>query len=232
MVCQRPADPSPADRFGGHHLECPKTRVAGIVEQHRHRRVVLDREIEDDPDVFGHVGLGVFDPRDAADNVGSDRHGGSEQPLSSGFSNDSVLGEGNNLQVDQTCEFVAQLDENLDAPRAGLGVNVGQSPDVRVAVVSGHRHRTSPGLEHRRRFLIVLDSCRGLDRRHRLAHLAALVVGERGIAQLLECEDLVEMQVGVDEGLGDQIAGGIHLDVGKEVFRLPARWPRRPRRGR
>ena len=61
------------------------------------------------------------------------------------------------------------------------------------------------GSQHRVAVLSDLHRRRILDGAHGAAHIPGLVVGQGGIAQIAEGEDLVEMQMGIDERLRDQV---------------------------
>ena len=84
--------------------------------------------------VGGRVGIGEFDPGNAADDVGAERHGLMHQLGGAGFAHDAVLGEGDHLNIDDAAEFVAHADERLDGLETRLAVNVGKGADVQVAV--------------------------------------------------------------------------------------------------
>ncbi len=56
------------------------------------------------------------------------------------LADDAVLGEGDDLQIDNAAEFVANANERLHAFKTRLAVNVGKSTNVQVAVKRRQRH--------------------------------------------------------------------------------------------
>ena len=54
------------------------------------------------------VGVGKLDPRNAADHIGAERHGLLHQRERARLAHDAVLGERDDLQIDNAAEFVAE----------------------------------------------------------------------------------------------------------------------------
>ena len=66
-----------------------------------------------------------------------------------------------------------------------------------------------------------LDPRRRLDGTHRIAHPLPVIGPQGGLfVQTLQGVDLVEMQVGVDEGLGHEPPGRVHNHRGRRLRRL------------
>jgi len=66
--------------------------------------------------------------------------------------------------------------------------------------------------------LALLDRSSRPDCRHRLAHIAALAVGQHRVVKTFQHEHLVEVTMGVDRWLGCEIAGSIGFDVVERGF--------------
>ena len=90
-----------------------------------------------------------------------------------------------------------------------------------VAVEGGSAERASGVLHDPVLAVGLLDPRRRFDGLHGAAH-PLTVVGAQGrlLVQPLQGVDLVEMQVGVDERLGDQAAGRVHDHRGQPLRRL------------
>ncbi len=66
------ADQAVLEHRLGEHLGGPQARVARVVDQHRDPAAVRRREPAHPLDVLARLGVGVLDPRDAADDVGAE----------------------------------------------------------------------------------------------------------------------------------------------------------------
>ena len=199
MVRQRAAVPAALDRFDRHHFERAQTGIAGIVKQHGDILVELLRDIEAGLHMARGIGVGKLDPRNAADHIGAKRHGLLHQRERARLANDAVLGERDDLQIDNAAEFVADPDKRLDAFETRLAINVGKSANVQVAVERRQRHGAAgvfddPGLR-----VFLFDLTGELDAGHRLAHRLALIGLERLLLHHRQGPDLAQMQVRIDE---------------------------------
>ena len=87
------------------------------------------------------VVVGELDPRDAADDVGAERHRLFHQAVGARLLDDPVLRESDHLNVDDAAKLLAHRDQRLDALEAGLAVDVGERADVENAVQRRQRRR-------------------------------------------------------------------------------------------
>ena len=145
MMGQSAALPAAPNGFDRHHFQGPQAGIASIIQQHRDVLIKALREIEADADVGVGVGIGELDPRNAADHVGTECHGLVQQLRRARFADEPVLGEGDDLDIDDTAEFIADANKRLDAFKPGLGVDIGEGADVERAVERRQRHR-APGV--------------------------------------------------------------------------------------
>ena len=93
------------------------------------------------------IGVGELDPGDAADHVGAKRHRLPQQIGGARFAHDAVLGERDDLKVDDAAKFLAHADERLDALEPGFGIDVGEGADVQIAVKRRQSHGAA-GIGH------------------------------------------------------------------------------------
>ena len=206
---ERPPAPSAPKGLRREHLQRPQAGVARVVEQHRDVGVVLGCEVEAERDMRPRVVVGELDPWNAADDVGAERQRLFHQAVGAQLLDDSVLRESDHLNVDDSAKFLAHGDQRLDAFESGLAVDVGERADVENAVQRRQRRgaagvRRDPG-----GVVFRLDRARQIDGAERLAHVRAMVGGERGLVHHRQRPHLAEMQVGIDERFGDQTALGV-----------------------
>ena len=133
------------------------------------------------------------------------------------LAHDAVLGEGDDLNVDDAAELVAYPDKCLDAFQTRLAVNVGESADVQIAVQRRQRHGAARVLDDPRLGVFFLDLAGELDAGERLAHLLALIGLERLLLHHRQRPHLAEMKVGIDVGFGHQIAPGVDFSAAFRV---------------
>jgi hypothetical protein len=145
VVGEGPALPAALDGLERHLLERPQAGVPGIVQQHGDVFVEVLGKVEADLDVLGDLGVGIFDPGDAADHIGAKLERLAQQLRGAGLARDAVLGEGRDLDVDDALEFPAHRQQRLHALQPRLAVDVRQGPDVKVAVIGRQGHR-APGV--------------------------------------------------------------------------------------
>ena len=108
--------------------------VAGVVDQHRHPAAVLRGERAHPAYVLARLGVGVLDPRDAADDVGAEVDRLADQVLGAGVAEQPVLRERHDLEVDHAAELLAQRQQRDHALEPRLGVDVGEREHVAYAV--------------------------------------------------------------------------------------------------
>ena len=185
--------------------------VARVVDQHRHPATVLSGERAHPAYVLVRLGVGVLDPRDAADHVGAEVDRLADQVLRAGVAQQAVLRERHDLQVDHAAELLAQREQRDHALEPGLGVDVGERQHVAYAVPDRLEHGLARvGLDPAP-VVAVLHRGGELDRVERRAHVTRGVRREGGVADPVQRVDLVEVHVPVDEALGDQGARGVDL---------------------
>ncbi len=143
MVRKRAAVPAPRNGFDRHHFQCAQAGIAGIVKEHGNVLAELLREIEAGLHMTRGIGVGKLDPGNAADHVGAKRHRVLHQLQRARFAHDAVLGERDNLQINDAAEFVADPDKRFDAFETRLTVNVRKSTNVQVAVKRRQRDRAA-----------------------------------------------------------------------------------------
>ena len=185
--------------------------VARVVDQHRDPAAVLRGERAHPAYVLAGLGVGVLDPRDAADDVGAEVDRLADQVLRAGVAEQAVLREGHDLQVDHAAELLAQREQRDHALEPRLGVDVGEREHVAYAVAYRLEHRPARVRLDPAPVVAVLHRRGELDGVQRGAHVAGGVRREGGVADPVQRVDLVEVHVAVDEALGDQGAGGVDL---------------------
>ena len=209
MVREGTTDAAFLERAHGEHFERFQGGVAGVVHEHGDVLVVADGELHHFVDVRLLILLGELDPRDAADDVGAEVHGFLHQIDGAGLADDAILREGADLDIDDALEFVAGLEQGFQADELGLGIDIGEGADVEVAVDRGELEGLADVGEDPLLVVVRLDARGELDGGHGPAHIGA-VVGREGLGiHHLEGIDLAEVQVGVDEGLSDEVAAGV-----------------------
>jgi hypothetical protein len=209
VVGEGAADAAFLERAHGEHFERLERGVAGVVHEHGDVLVVADGELHHFVDVGLLVLFGELDPRNAADDVGAEVHGFLHQVHGAGLADDAVLREGDDLDIDDALEFVAGLEQGLQADQLGLGIDVGEGADVEVAVEGGQLEGLADVGEDPLFVVARLDAGGELDGGHGPAHVGA-VVGAEGLGiHHFQRVDLAEVQVGVDVGLGDEVAAGV-----------------------
>ena len=224
VVGDAPADQPVLEQGRRQHLGGAQRRVAGVVDQHRDPASGLGGQCAHPAYVLTGIGVGVLDPRDATHHVGAELDRLADQLLGAGVAQQAVLREGDDLEVDHTPELLAQRQQRDHALQPGLGVDVGEGQHVPDAV--SHRlEDRPPGVRLDPAAVVVRLHRRGqLDRGERGGHVAGGVRRQSGVADLLddtvEGVHLVEVQVAVDEALGDQSAGRVDLlAAGDRVLR-------------
>ena len=196
---------------GREHLGGAQRRVAGVVDQHRHPPAVLGRQRAHPAYVLAGVIVGVLDPGNAADDVRAEVDGLADQLLGTRVAQQPVLREGHDLQVRDPAELLAQRQQRDHTLEPRLGVDVGEGQHVPDAVPDGLEHRTSGVRLDPGAVVVRLDRRGELDRGERGGHVTGGVRRERRVSDPVEGVHLVEVQVAVDEALGDQGAAGVDL---------------------
>ena len=87
------------------------------------------------------LGVGVLDPRDAADDVGAEVDRLADQVLGARVAQQPVLGERHDLQVDHAAELLAQRQQRDHPLQPRPGVDVGEREHVADAVPQRREHR-------------------------------------------------------------------------------------------
>ena len=214
VVREGTADAAFLERADGEHFQRLERGVAGVVHEHGDVLVVGDGEFHHFIDVDLLVAFGEFDPGDAADDIGAEVHGLLHKVDRAGLAHDAVLRKGDDLDIHDALEFVAGLEQGLEADQLGLGVHVGEGADVQVAVEGGELERLADIGEDPLLVVVGLDAGGEFDGRHGAAHVGAVVGAQGEGVHHFERVDFAEVQVGIDVGLGDEVAAGID-DLGR-----------------
>ena len=198
--------PAHGDGLLAEHLQCALFRVADVVQQHGDGLVVFLCI-----SAHGiHMILLVFprelDPRNTAHNVRAQIQRLSDQFLGARLASDAVLREGNDLQRDAVFVLLAHLEQRLDAFKPRLGVHVGESANMGVAVLNGQVAGLADVGDNPGLVIGGLEIRCLLDAGHGAAHALAGVGLERVLASHLQGVDLVEMEMSVHKGFGDKTA--------------------------
>lgn len=190
----------------GEHRRGVQARVAGVVDQHRDAPAVGGGERAHPAYVLACVLVRVLDPRDAADHIRAEVDGLADELLGAGVAQQTVLREGDHLQVDHAAELLPQRQQRGHALEPRRGVHVGEREHVPHAVP--HRLQDGPARVRLDPRAVVLGLHRGgeLDRAPGRARVTRGVRRECGISGPVEGVHLVEVQVGIHEALGDQPA--------------------------
>ena len=175
VMGEDPSLPAGLDGADRHHLQGAQTRVAGVIHQHGNRPVVGHGDVEHLAHVLPGVRVRVLDPRNAPYHVHAQGHRLPYQAGRSGLAHNAVLGEGNHLQLHHAAELLLDLKQRLDALETRLGIHVGESPDVGVAVHRGRAKRLSGILDDPVLAVGLLDPRRRLDGLHGAAHPLAMI---------------------------------------------------------
>ena len=210
MVREGAANAAFLERADGEHLQRLERGVAGVVHEHGDVLVVADGELHHLVDVGLLVLFGKLDPGDAADDVGAEVHGLLHQVHGAGLAHDAVLREGDDLDIHDALELVAGLEQGLEADQLGLGIHVGKGADVEVAVEGRELEGLADVGEDPLFVVVGLDAGGEFDSCHGAAHVGAVVGAQGEGVHHFQRIDLAEVQVGVDERLGDEVAGGIN----------------------
>ena len=194
----------------GEHLRRAQRRVAGVVHEHRHPAAGLGGQGAHPSYVLALVGLGQLDPRDPADDVSTEGDRLADQLLGARLPQQAVLRERHDLQVDHPPQLVTDLQQRPDTDQAARRVDVGERQHVPDAVphpLQGGRPRAG---RDPRLGVLRLDAGGQLDPGHGGAHRSRPVRRERRLADPVERVHLVQVQVGVDERLGDERPARVH----------------------
>ena len=157
------------------------------------------------------VRCGELDPRNAADHIGAERHRLLHQFQRAWLANDTVLGECNDLQIDDAPEFVAEPDKRFHAFETRLAVNISKSANVQIAVKCRQRYGAAAIFDDPRFRVFFLDLAGEFDAGHRFAHRLALIGFKRFLLHHRQRPHLAQMQVRIDEKFGHKIAARIDL---------------------
>jgi len=166
----------------------------------------LLRQIENLTDVLLKIGLGVLDPRDAANHVGSQFHRLPHQRRRTRLAHQTILRKSHYLNVYHSFEFVPRPDQRLDALEPRLAVHVGQRADVRVAIDGRQRHCPAYILNDPRLVVLFFDTGGEFNSRHRPAHTCSVVAAQGLLVHHLACIHFAEVKVRVGERLRHQLA--------------------------
>ena len=137
VVGDAAADQPVLEHRGREHLGGAQRGVAGVVDEHRDPPAVRGGQRAHPAYVLAGVGLGVLDPRDAADHVGAEVDRLADQLLGARVAEQPVLRERHHLQVHDAAELLAQRQQRDHALEPGLGVDVGEGQHVPDAVPDG-----------------------------------------------------------------------------------------------
>ena len=140
VVGDAAADQAVLEHRGGQHLGGVQRGVPGVVDQHRHPAVVGRGEGAHPAYVLAGLGVGVLDPRDPADDVGAEVDRLADQLLGTGVAEQPVLGERDDLEVDDTAELLAQRQQWDHPLQPRLGVDVGEREHMAYAVPQRRQH--------------------------------------------------------------------------------------------
>ena len=108
-----------ADRPGGHDLQEAALLVVGLVAVKVDRRARLPGQVEQEVDLLDAVVAGPLVVRDAADDVAAEAHRLAHQLLAVRERQDPVLGEGDEPEVDDVADLLAELERARRATRFG-----------------------------------------------------------------------------------------------------------------
>lgn len=96
-------------------------RVVGLVAVHIHQAAGALGQVHQKLHRRYPLVAGIFEMRNAADDIGANRHGFSHQRPAVGVRLDALLREGDNLQVDQLTHLVTHLDHDLERGEFRVG---------------------------------------------------------------------------------------------------------------
>ncbi|MNG92065.1 hypothetical protein D3C79_509840 [compost metagenome] len=186
----------------GQHFEKARLRVVGLVAMHVHQAAGTLGQVHQELDRRHALVAGVLKMRDAANHVGADGHRFSHQRPAVGVRLDTLLGEGDDLQVEQVAHFVTHFDHGFQRRQGGVG-----DIDMGTYMLDAMVHQHADGL-----FRAVLDVVMGGDR---LALGPALDAFEQGAAhvpaRLAGGQRGVQVNVRFDEGRHHQVLPGIQV---------------------
>ncbi len=184
-------------------LQAARVLVVGVVDEHVDVAVVPFGDLEADIDVLARVGISIFVPRQATDDVAALLHRLLEQIRCAGVTHDALLREGNHFDVTIVAELFARQEQALRGPQSADGADVGKQPEERRAILHAgfeHPHRSLRNLGG---IVVALELIGDLDRLRQRAG----DVGAHDRAQ----ERLVGMEVQVEHARQDEASGRVNL---------------------
>jgi hypothetical protein len=150
------------------------------------------------------VGDRLLGPRDAAHHVGADRERLLDQLGGARVAEHAVLREGDHRHVDPAPELLPGGEHRLHADQPRGGVDVGEGLHVQHAVALAVGQGLPDRGEQRLGPVVRLDRPGQVDAPGGVGHAVGGVGPQRGVADQRQGADLVQVQVGVHERLGDQ----------------------------
>jgi hypothetical protein len=173
------------------------------------------------------VGRGRLDPRDASHGIGAQGHRLLDQLRGARVPQHAVLGKGDDRHVDAPAELLPGGQHRLhpDEPRGG--VHVGERLDVQDAVALAVGEGRADGREERLHPVVLLDRPGQVDAARRVGHAVGRVGLQRGITDQGQRVHLVQVQMGVDERLGDQTTRRVQHPRPRRRRQLTGRCERR-----
>ena len=215
-----PALQAEALRLVGELLDVARQRIVGLVAMHVDHQAALRRDLAEFGDRTRAVGHGALEMRNAADDVDAHVERADGVLARRRRAVEAVLREGDELQVDIGRDLLLHLEQRLDGEQPVVA-------DVDMGADGEQAHRDRPVAIGERALLHRLVGKQRLQlapERNAFEQRAGRVdardaVGERGVH--------VEMRI--DEGRRDEVAGGVDDTAGLGRDRA-ARSPRSSRR--
>jgi hypothetical protein len=211
MMGKGAAVPAALERLQRHHLQCAQAGVAGIVKQHGNVFVEFFGQVEASVHVRFRVGVRELDPGNAADHVGAEPQGLAHQVQCARLAHDAILGEGNDLNVDNAAKLVTHAEERPNSLETRLAIDVGKSADMQIPVDRRERGGAPCILDDPRLCVFLLDLAGKLDACHGLSHRLAVIGLPRLLFHHRQRPNLAEVKVRIDVGLSHQVAAGVDL---------------------